>query len=257
MNFGATDSRTRPADFNVTNKYEYLISNTAPYYSPSNFATVLDTATNEWYALNISGPTQFFRYGATTQYNPKTNLTHTFGGYGFYDEKTYVLRELITMDAFQGQWYEEDSLIGNTEDISGRFQAASAIVMNKYFVVLQGKLRCLSFKTFDLIIPLILSVGMTMQSSNFIDISEVDVFLLPDVPDGNTNYTEYKMDLLDAIGAPIETTSEGLATKYIIAIVIVCVALFIILPIIIIMLKRRRVIKSVRMVILAVVWDQR
>lgn len=98
---------------------------------------------------------------------------------------------------------------------------------------------------------------MTMQSSNFIDISDVDVFLLPDVPDGNTNYTEYKMDLLDAVGAPTETTSEGLATKYIIAIVIVCVALFIILAIIIIMLKRRRVIKSVRMVILAVIWDQR
>jgi hypothetical protein len=98
---------------------------------------------------------------------------------------------------------------------------------------------------------------MTVQSSNFIDISDVNVFLLPDVSDGNTNYTEYKMDSLDTVGAPTEIASERLATKYIIAIAIVCIALFIILPIIIIMLKRKRIIKSVRMVILAVIWDQR
>lgn len=155
LNFGATDSHTRPADFNVTNKYEYLISETSPNYFTSSFATVLDTATNEWYALNISGPIQFLRYGATTQYNSKTNLTHTFGGYFFGQEKAYVLRELITMDAAQGQWYEKDSLIANTEEISGRFQAASAIVMDKYFVVLQGKLPCQPFKTLDLVIYLI------------------------------------------------------------------------------------------------------
>lgn len=47
------------------------------------------------------------------------------------------------MDAAQGRWYESDSLIAHTEGISGRFQAASAIVMDKYFVVLQGKLQCL------------------------------------------------------------------------------------------------------------------
>lgn len=135
----------RPDDYNVTNKYEYLISDTTTAYAIPSFATILDTATNLWYAVNITGPTPYARYGATTQYNPKTNLTHTFGGYFYGDGRQFVLQELITMDAGQGQWYEKDSLIPNTEDISARFLASSAIVLDKYFVVMHGMLWCIRF----------------------------------------------------------------------------------------------------------------
>lgn len=140
LNFGATDNHMRPDDHNVTNRYEYLISDTTTAYAVPTFATILDTATNLWYAVNITGPTQYMRYGATTQYNPKTNLTHTFGGYFYGDGRQFVLQELITMDAGQGQWYEKDSLIANTKDISARFLASSAIVLDKYFVVMHGML---------------------------------------------------------------------------------------------------------------------
>ncbi|CAO3613080.1 unnamed protein product [Mucor fragilis] len=237
LNFGAKDNHMRPDDYNVTNKYEYLISDTTTAYAIPSFATILDTATNLWYAVNITGPTPYARYGATTQYNPKTNLTHTFGGYFYGDGRQFVLQELITMDAGQGQWYEKDSLIPNTEDISARFLASSAIVLDKYFVVMHG---------------------MTIQSSQFIDVSDVDVYLLPDRPEGDTNLTEYMMDvLIDNLDPLQQSPSTGLAPKYIAAITVVCVVLFVVLPLVYIILKRKRAINKCRRIITAVLWDQR
>jgi hypothetical protein len=99
---------------------------------------------------------------------------------------------------------------------------------------------------------------MTIQSSQFIDVSDVDVYLLPDVPEGNTNLTEYMMDVLvDTLDPSLQSSSTGLAPKFIAAITVVCVVLFAVLPLAYIVLKRKRAINRCRAMILAILWGQR
>lgn len=99
---------------------------------------------------------------------------------------------------------------------------------------------------------------MTIQSSQFIDVSDVDVYLLPDRPEGDTNLTEYMMDvLIDNLDPLQQSPSTGLAPKYIAAITVVCVVLFVVLPLVYIILKRKRAINKCRRIITAVLWDQR
>ena len=99
---------------------------------------------------------------------------------------------------------------------------------------------------------------MTIQSSQFIDVSDVDVYLLPDRPVGDANLTEYMMDVLvDNLDPAQQSSSTGLAPKYIAAITVVCVVLFVVLPLVYIMLKRKRAINRYRRMIVTLLWDQR
>jgi hypothetical protein len=109
------------------------------YYLKPSALFVLDTKPYSWDLLNIAGG-EFYnvRYAAISQFNSSTSPVHTFSGYSFDDSIYHVFRQLMTMNVVSGKWIEENCLLKKNDNMTTRYTAASAIVLNKYFVVFHG-----------------------------------------------------------------------------------------------------------------------